>query len=107
MLDLNLCWKCEAILERSARKRVSPCMCKTCASSSDRTSRDRTGADPLRQLWRDVKKDAKPLTPKELAMWVVAWKSQELKLDDNDAIIHSLEPNFIDVVKAANNFLRR
>ena len=108
MLDLNLCWKCEAKLERSARKRVSPCMCKTCASSTDRTSRDRTGADPLKQLWRDIKKAAKPLTPEEQSMWRSAWKSQELKLDDNDkVIINSSSPSYKDVVLAANHFLIR
>ena len=82
-------------------------MCKTCASSTDRTSRDRTGADPLKQLWRDIKKAAKPLTPEEQSMWRSAWKSQELKLDDNDKVIINSFPSYKDVVLAANHFLMR
>ena len=33
-------------------------------------------------------KDAKPLTSEEQSMWRSAWKSQELKLDDNDKIVN-------------------
>jgi len=48
---------------------------------------NKTGANPVSQICKELIKKSRPLTKQELAAEIAAWKEQELKVDHFDRII--------------------
>ena len=48
---------------------------------------NKTGANPVSQICKELIKKSRPLTQQELAVEITAWKAQELKVDHFDRII--------------------
>jgi len=51
------------------------------------TKPNRTGANHVSLLCKELKRKAKPLTPKQIEAEKAAWKAQELKVDHFDRVV--------------------
>ena len=51
------------------------------------TKPNRTGANHVSMIFKELQKKSKPLTQQELAAEIAAWKEQELKVDHADRVI--------------------
>ena len=80
--DFSKCYGCGEKLKRSARQRVKPCLCMTC-----RGENDRTGVNTISMDFKNQRKATPLPTPKEISAERLAWKAQELKVDDFDKVI--------------------
>ena len=51
------------------------------------TKENRTGANHLSMLFKELKKKSKPLSQAEQAAEIAAWQAQELKVDYFDRVV--------------------
>ena len=82
-ISLELCWRCEVKLPKSARQRVNPCLCKDCKYV-------RKAGESLSKGITFKELNSKPLPPptaEELIEIKEAWKAQNLKVDEMDMVI--------------------
>jgi len=82
-ISLELCWRCEIKLPKSARQRVNPCLCKDCKYV-------RRAGESLSKGITFKELNSKPLPPptaEELIEIKEAWKAQNLKVDEMDMVI--------------------
>tara|TARA_R100001377_G_scaffold34458_1_gene18976 strand:- start:373 stop:639 length:267 start_codon:yes stop_codon:yes gene_type:complete len=82
-ISLELCWRCEIKLPKSARQRVNPCLCKDCKYV-------RKAGESLSKGITFKELNSKPLPPptaEELIEIKEAWKAQNLKVDEMDMVI--------------------
>jgi hypothetical protein len=82
-ISLELCWRCEVKLPKSARQRVNPCLCKDCKYV-------RRAGESLSKGITFKELNTNPLPPptaEELIEIKEAWKAQNLKVDEMDRVI--------------------